>query len=152
MRTLLSRLRRLILREDGPTAVEYAVMLALIVVVCLTAIKTIGTNAKTTFTNVASSLERQLTASARARGHRGSSRVFWLARCTGRPGRDRPSDAHDASELPKIVGLCAAALRSSRGRSDAAIGAFSCEPVEFISFRPPAGPIKLSQGIPTDRA
>ena len=42
--------------EDGPTAVEYAVMLALIVVVCLAAIKTVGTNAKTTFTNVAGSL------------------------------------------------------------------------------------------------
>jgi len=56
MRAFLSRLRRLISREDGPTAVEYAVMLALIVVVCLTAIKTVGTNAKTTFTNVAGSL------------------------------------------------------------------------------------------------
>ncbi len=56
MRTALARLRRLIVREDGPTAVEYAVMLALIVVVCLTAIKTIGTNAKTTFSNVATSL------------------------------------------------------------------------------------------------
>jgi len=50
------QLRRLIHDESGPTAVEYAVMLALIVVVCLTAIKTVGTNAKTTFTNVAGSL------------------------------------------------------------------------------------------------
>jgi pilus assembly protein Flp/PilA len=56
MRASLSRLRRFLLQEDGPTAVEYAVMLALIVVVCLTAIKTVGTNAKTTFTNVANSL------------------------------------------------------------------------------------------------
>jgi pilus assembly protein Flp/PilA len=39
-------------REDGPTAVEYAVMLALIVVVCITAITTLGTNANTTFTTV----------------------------------------------------------------------------------------------------
>jgi pilus assembly protein Flp/PilA len=30
--------------EDGPTAVEYAVMLALIIVVCITAISTIGNN------------------------------------------------------------------------------------------------------------
>ncbi len=43
-------------REDGPTAVEYAVMLALIVVVCLTAITKVGTNAKATFSNVAASL------------------------------------------------------------------------------------------------
>ncbi len=39
-----------------PTAVEYAVMLALIVVVCLGAIQTVGTNAKTTFTNVSAQL------------------------------------------------------------------------------------------------
>jgi len=37
--------------EDGPTAVEYAVMLALIVVVCITAITTLGTNASSTFSN-----------------------------------------------------------------------------------------------------
>lgn len=39
-------------REDGPTAVEYAVMLALIVVVCIGAIQTLGTNANATFTTV----------------------------------------------------------------------------------------------------
>jgi len=39
--------------EDGPTAVEYAVMLALIVVVCITAITTLGNNASATFSNVA---------------------------------------------------------------------------------------------------
>jgi len=43
-------------REDGPTAVEYAVMLALIIVVCIAAITTLGTNAKTTFNNVATSI------------------------------------------------------------------------------------------------
>jgi pilus assembly protein Flp/PilA len=56
MTSHLARIRRLLLEEDGPTAVEYAVMLALIVVVCLSAVKTIGTNAKTTFTNVANSI------------------------------------------------------------------------------------------------
>ena len=40
-------------QEHGPTAVEYAVMLALIVVVCIAAITTLGTNAKSVFTNVA---------------------------------------------------------------------------------------------------
>ena len=39
-------------REDGPTAVEYAVMLALIIVVCLTAITTLGSNANNTFSYV----------------------------------------------------------------------------------------------------
>jgi pilus assembly protein Flp/PilA len=39
-------------REDGPTAVEYAVMLALIIVVCIAAITTLGSNANATFTTV----------------------------------------------------------------------------------------------------
>jgi pilus assembly protein Flp/PilA len=39
-------------REDGPTAVEYAVMLALIIVVCIGAITTLGKNANSTFTSV----------------------------------------------------------------------------------------------------
>ncbi len=38
--------------EDGPTAVEYAVMLALIIVVCITAITALGTNASNTFSYV----------------------------------------------------------------------------------------------------
>jgi pilus assembly protein Flp/PilA len=42
--------------EDGPTAVEYAVMLALIIVVCIAAIGTLGTNANATFTNVATTI------------------------------------------------------------------------------------------------
>jgi pilus assembly protein Flp/PilA len=56
MRNAKRRVRRLICSDDGPTAVEYAVMLALIVVVCLAAIRTVGSNAKTTFTNVANSI------------------------------------------------------------------------------------------------
>jgi pilus assembly protein Flp/PilA len=42
--------------EDGPTAVEYAVMLALIIVVCIAAIGTLGTNANATFTEVATTI------------------------------------------------------------------------------------------------
>jgi pilus assembly protein Flp/PilA len=49
LRPVLQFLRR----EDGPTAVEYAVMLALIIVVCITAITTLGSNANKTFNNVA---------------------------------------------------------------------------------------------------
>jgi len=37
--------------EDGPTAVEYAVMLALIIVVCITAVTTLVGNANATFTS-----------------------------------------------------------------------------------------------------
>jgi pilus assembly protein Flp/PilA len=43
-------------REDGPTAVEYAVMLALIIVVCLVAITALGTKASSTFATVAATL------------------------------------------------------------------------------------------------
>ena len=43
-------------REDGPTAVEYAVMLALIVVVCIGAITTLGSNANKTFTSVGTAI------------------------------------------------------------------------------------------------
>jgi pilus assembly protein Flp/PilA len=50
-------LRRFLLSDDGPTAVEYAVMLALIVIVCLTAIQAIGTNASTTFQAVGTLLQ-----------------------------------------------------------------------------------------------
>ena len=56
MLSLVSATRRFLSSEDGPTAVEYAVMLALIVIVCLTAIGSIGSKANTTFTNVAASL------------------------------------------------------------------------------------------------
>jgi pilus assembly protein Flp/PilA len=38
--------------EDGPTAVEYAVMLALIIVVCIAAVITLGQNASGTFSFV----------------------------------------------------------------------------------------------------
>jgi pilus assembly protein Flp/PilA len=43
-------------REDGPTAVEYAVMLALIIVVCIVAITALGTNANKTFTTVSGAI------------------------------------------------------------------------------------------------
>lgn len=56
MTRLLQKATRFVRAEDGPTAVEYAVMLALIVIVCLAAIHTIGTNAKQAFTNVGASI------------------------------------------------------------------------------------------------
>ena len=56
MKNLAMKVQRFLVSEDGPTAVEYAVMLALIVIVCLTAIRSIGTKANTTFENVATAL------------------------------------------------------------------------------------------------
>lgn len=50
---ILKKITDFLRAEDGPTAVEYAVMLALIIVVCLTAVTTLGKNASETFSNVA---------------------------------------------------------------------------------------------------
>jgi pilus assembly protein Flp/PilA len=56
MKQLTERVVNFLKREDGPTAVEYAVMLALIIVVCITAITALGTNANKTFTNVSNTM------------------------------------------------------------------------------------------------
>lgn len=56
MKKFISRCRQFLKEVDGPTAVEYAVMLALIVIVCLTAIRSIGTNTSTTFQSVSAQL------------------------------------------------------------------------------------------------
>jgi pilus assembly protein Flp/PilA len=53
MHGLYQSVARFLSAEDGPTAVEYAVMLALIIVVCITAITAMGTNANKVFSNVA---------------------------------------------------------------------------------------------------
>ena len=52
MRKLGQHLVNFLKNEDGPTAVEYAVMLALIIVVCIAAITALGTNASNTFNYV----------------------------------------------------------------------------------------------------
>ena len=56
MKSLAKKVHRFLVSEDGPTAVEYAVMLALIVIVCLTAIQAIGTRANSTFDSVSQQL------------------------------------------------------------------------------------------------
>jgi len=56
MKKLAQSVLNFLKREDGPTAVEYAVMLALIIVVCITAITALGTNANKTFSNVGNAI------------------------------------------------------------------------------------------------
>jgi len=56
MKNLTMKLKRFLKSEDGPTAVEYAVMLSLIIVVCLTAVTNIGKNTNSTFTTVSTQL------------------------------------------------------------------------------------------------
>src|SRR2546422_5415927 len=53
MRSWWNKVAWFVQAEEGPTAVEYAVMLALIVVVCIAAITALGSNANNTFNNVA---------------------------------------------------------------------------------------------------
>jgi pilus assembly protein Flp/PilA len=53
MRSLCQYALSFLKNEGGPTAVEYAVMLALIIVVCITALTALGTNASNTFSYTA---------------------------------------------------------------------------------------------------
>jgi len=48
---LIAAAGRLLRDEDGPTSVEYAVMLALVIMVCIGAITTLGKNANNTYKN-----------------------------------------------------------------------------------------------------
>ena len=63
MRSLTKKLVTFLKKEDGPTAVEYAVMLALIIVVCLIAITQLGSQANSTFANVGTKLQAATSAS-----------------------------------------------------------------------------------------
>jgi len=50
-------LKRFLNEEDGPTAVEYAIMLALIAVVCIVSVRRVGTSASSTFNRVATEIQ-----------------------------------------------------------------------------------------------
>jgi pilus assembly protein Flp/PilA len=56
MKSLLMAVKNFINNEDGPTAVEYAVMLALIIVLCIVVIRQVGTSASKTFSSTDSAL------------------------------------------------------------------------------------------------
>jgi len=56
MMALVNRAKQFLKSEDGPTATEYAVMLALIIVVCIATVKSIGTKANAAFGTVDSNL------------------------------------------------------------------------------------------------
>ena len=57
MRSLTKNVVEFLKREDGPTAVEYAVMLALIIVVCIAAVTAIGGASNQTFSQVGSAIK-----------------------------------------------------------------------------------------------
>ncbi len=52
MKKFADSVKKFLVSEDGPTAVEYAVMLALIIVVCLAAVSAVGTKANAKFNTV----------------------------------------------------------------------------------------------------
>ena len=56
MSAFKAQVRRFLVSEDGPTAVEYAVMLALILVACITIVTSLGTSVSGTFSRVNGSL------------------------------------------------------------------------------------------------
>ena len=56
MKSFAMKMKRFLKSEDGPTAVEYAVMLSLIIVVCLTAGTSLGKNAGSALNNCANQL------------------------------------------------------------------------------------------------
>ncbi|MFO0907646.1 MAG: Flp family type IVb pilin [Isosphaeraceae bacterium] len=56
MTGLTTKIHRFLTSEDGPTAVEYAVMLALILVACISIVTTLGTTVSGTFSKVNSTL------------------------------------------------------------------------------------------------
>lgn len=56
MKSMFNRMREFLVNEDGPTATEYAVMLALIIIIALGAIGALGEKVDEIFTNVESNL------------------------------------------------------------------------------------------------
>lgn len=52
MSKFANSIKKFLISEDGPTAVEYAVMLALIIVVCLGTISTLGQRVNTNFEEI----------------------------------------------------------------------------------------------------
>ena len=52
----LQSIKQFLVSEDGPTAVEYAVMLALIIVVCIIGIQAVGTSTSAVFNNVSTQM------------------------------------------------------------------------------------------------
>ena len=58
MHKIAQAIRVFLENEDGPTSVEYAIMLALIIVVCITAITALGSNANNTFSYVGTQVNK----------------------------------------------------------------------------------------------
>lgn len=60
MNSFVTRVKNFLKSEDGPTATEYAVMLALIIVVAIAAIGTLGGTVNEMFESVESGIRAEL--------------------------------------------------------------------------------------------
>ena len=58
MKQFLGRAKNFLQSEDGPTATEYAVMLALIIIVAIGTITSLGQSVNTVFTNVDTEIKK----------------------------------------------------------------------------------------------
>ena len=97
-------------REDGPTAVEYAVMLALIIVVCLVAITALGTKASSTFNSVASTLPGGFWFDLRALQEDWNMSKFSQFALDFLRSEDGPTAVEYAVMLALIIVVCIAAI------------------------------------------
>jgi len=57
---MLKKINRFLAEEDGPTAVEYAVMLALIIIACIAAVLTVGQSTSESYTKSANSIDKAM--------------------------------------------------------------------------------------------
>lgn len=57
---LCRRIGRFLAEEDGPTAVEYAVMLALIIIACIGAVLLVGQSTSDSYTKSAGSIDKAM--------------------------------------------------------------------------------------------
>ena len=60
---VMNKILQFLREDDGPTAVEYAVMLALIILICIAAIQAVGTQTSTSFSNSSLSIGNAMSAS-----------------------------------------------------------------------------------------
>lgn len=56
MKTLMSKMKSFLMEEDGVTAIEYGLIAALIAVIIIAAVTVVGTQLRTTFTTIGTSL------------------------------------------------------------------------------------------------
>lgn len=56
MKSIATKVQRFLKSEDGPTAVEYAVMVSLVIIAALATIKGLGTGLNSTFGSITGEL------------------------------------------------------------------------------------------------